>query len=61
MVYQFQIHSFFKDEINIHFSYLTFANQYGSLTCVKYKKNLTLSSAEITKNNESLFQFQYIP
>ena len=31
---------FFVDEGQIHFSYSTSANQYGSLTCVKYKKPL---------------------
>ena len=41
---------FFKDEGQIHFSYSTSSNQYGYLTCVKYKKNSFISS-----NENSLF------
>ena len=36
--YRYQMDSFFKDEGHIHISYSTSANQYGYLTCVKYKK-----------------------
>ena len=44
---------FFVDEGQIHLSYYTSANQYGSLTCAKYKK---LFSSLSRSNENSLFE-----
>ena len=46
MVHGYQMYYFFKDEGHIHLSYSNFTNQYGFLTCVKYKKTFSLPSAD---------------
>ena len=45
MVQRCQMDYYYLDEGQIHFSYSASANQYRSLTYVKYKKTFSLPSA----------------
>ena len=68
MVHGYQMDYFLLDEGKIHFSRSTSSNQYGSLTCGKYKKKSFPSAERMrivflkhgTKNTESVFELQYI-